>query len=83
MNKIKGTMLAGSLAAMLTAGCAGTPSDPSTIDRTPRWMKDQVTGSRIPRPVDRNGNPEGTSGTLVTTSASQLGYLPGVTIRRN
>jgi hypothetical protein len=80
MSKIKGTMLAGSIVVLLT-GCAGTPADPYTVDRSPRWMRDSVTGSRIPRPIDKNGNPEGTSGTLTTTTPGRLGYLPGVTIR--
>jgi hypothetical protein len=31
--------------------------------------------------MDKNGNPEGTTGTLTTTSPDRLGYLPGVTIR--
>jgi hypothetical protein len=79
---IKSTLFAGSLIVLLTAGCAGTPSDPArAADKTPRWLKDYVTGSRIPRTVDKNGNTEGTSGTLSTTSPSRLGYLPGVTIR--
>jgi hypothetical protein len=83
MNKMKGTMLAGSTLVLLIAGCAGTPEDPYTVDRSPRWMRDSVTGSRIPRPVDKNGNPEGVSGTLSTTTRDRLGYLPGVTIRNH
>ena len=80
MSKIKGTLLAGSLVLLVTAGCAGTPSDPYTTDNTPRWLKDSVTGSRIPRTVDKNGNTDGTSGTLSTVQRDRLGYLPGVTI---
>lgn len=76
MNRVKS---AGAMAVLvLVAGCAGTPS--SVPDRTPRWLRDYVTGSRIPRPADRNGEPEG-RGSLVTTSPQGLGYLPGVTIR--
>lgn len=79
MNRLKSVRCAGAIAvAMVTVGCAGTPS--SVPDRTPRWMRDYVTGSRIPRPSDRNGEPEG-RGSLVTTSPDRLGYLPGVTIR--
>lgn len=80
MNNRKSIRHAGALVILVAAaGCAGTPTD-SVPDRSPRWMRDYVTGSRIPRPADRNGEPEG-RGSLVTTSPDRLGYLPGVTIR--
>lgn len=80
MNRLKSIKHAGALIFLVaTAGCASAPVD-SVPDRSPRWMRDYVTGSRIPRPVDKNGEPEG-RGTLVTTSPEKLHQLPGVTIR--
>jgi hypothetical protein len=80
MNKLKIARLAGSIVVLIAAaGCASTPS--GAPDRTPGWMKHAVTGSRIRRPVDANGRPEGQT-PVVNTSPSDLHKVPSVTIRR-
>ena len=79
MSNLKIARLAGVIVVLGAAGCADTPS--STPDRTPEWMKYAVTGSRIRRPVDRNGYPEGQT-PVVNTSPSELHTVPSVTIRK-
>jgi len=80
MNKI--TRLAGAIIVLAAAaGCASAPGGSSTPDRTPDWMKSAVTGSRIRRPVDRNGYPEGQT-PVVNTSPSEIHKVPSVTIRK-
>ena len=79
MNRI--TRLAGAVIVLIAAGCAGAPSGSSTPDRTPEWMKYAVTGSRIRRPLDGNGRPEGQT-PVVNTSPSAIDKVPSVTIRK-
>ena len=74
-------------------GCASAPSDkPSSSrqataqtthrtlrDRTPSWQKYHVSGSRIARRLDANGNP--TSADFVKSTTSEgLQRVPGVTM---
>lgn len=78
------------LSAMLM-GCSTAPTTPAststasttstarTQDRTPSWMKYQVSGSRIARRTDGEGNPI-TADFVRSTSVQELQMLPGVMV---
>jgi hypothetical protein len=60
-------------ATVLLGACAGTPGP----DRTPSWMKHHVTGTRIPRVPDANGNAS-SADYVLTATEQRLEDLPGV-----
>lgn len=67
------------IAAFLLAGCASGPTRP-VPDSTPSWMKYEVSGSRIKRRVDANGEPS--SASFVTrTNAANLALMPGLSVQ--
>lgn len=77
---------AGTVLVVLTflGGCSSHPATGGQTtaravrDRTPSWMKYQVTGSRIARPVDGHGKPI-TADMVRSTSREDLSLLPSVT----
>lgn len=65
--------------ASFVVGCAGTP-DAMVADKTPKWMKSYVTGSRISRTPAAYGEvapPE----YVIATDPSELENLPSVEIK--
>jgi hypothetical protein len=63
------------LAALLLAGCA--TDGQQRVASEPSWTKYTVTGSRIPRGVDRGGLPR-TGTHVVTITDEQLQESPGM-----
>ena len=63
------------------AGCAAAPDDASgdraSATPTPSWNKDYVAGSRIPRTLDAQGQPQAGSH-IVTISDQELQNSAGV-----
>jgi 5-formyltetrahydrofolate cyclo-ligase len=66
------------LVSVVLLGCAASPTHKPVQDRTPSWMKYQVTGSRITRRTDGRGASQ-TADSVKSTSPAELVLLPGVT----
>lgn len=73
-----GTVAALMLASLASGGCASLMANQKP-DRTPSWMKHYVAGSRIPRRVDHEGQPD-TGTYVISISDKQLKGLPGLTL---
>lgn len=69
----------GVIAAFLLAGCANGPTRP-VPDSTPSWMTYEVSGSRIKRRVDPNGD-AGSASFVTRTNAKNLALMPGVAVK--
>jgi hypothetical protein len=66
------------LVSVVLLGCAAGPTHKPVQDRTPSWMKYQVTGSRIVRRTDGRGEAK-TADSVKSTTPAGFVLLPGVT----
>jgi hypothetical protein len=67
------------LVAVVLLGCSTSPAHRPAQDRTPSWMKYEVTGSRIVRRTDGRGAAQ-TADSVKSTSPGSFVLLPGVTL---